>query len=77
MTSSGSARASAPERTVFGGFSMGSVMSYSLGLGGRTARRPPDPGVLAASCPTVEGWEPDLEGRRATRVFIAHGRRDR
>jgi phospholipase/carboxylesterase len=64
-----------PERTVLGGFSMGSVMSYALGLG---PDRPPPAGVLAFSgfVPTVEGWEPDLEGRRETRFFIAHGHRD-
>jgi phospholipase/carboxylesterase len=64
-----------PERTVLGGFSMGSVMSYALGLG---PDRPAPAGVLAFSgfVPTVEGWEPDLEGRRDTRFFIAHGRRD-
>ncbi len=64
-----------PEQTVFGGFSMGSVMSYSLGLG---ADRPAPAGILAFSgfIPIVEGWQPDLAGRQATRVFIAHGRRD-
>jgi phospholipase/carboxylesterase len=64
-----------PERTVLGGFSMGSVMSYALGLG---PDRPAPAGVLAFSgfMPTVEGWEPDLDGRRDTRIFIAHGRRD-
>jgi len=63
----------APERTVFGGFSMGSVMSYSLGLGGD---RPAPAGILAFSgfIPVVEGWQPDLA--RAVRAFIAHGRRD-
>jgi phospholipase/carboxylesterase len=62
-----------PARTVFGGFSMGSVMSYSLGLG---ADRPAPAGILAFSgfIPVVEGWEPDLT--RRPRVFIAHGRRD-
>jgi len=62
-----------PETTVLGGFSMGSVMSYSLGLG---ADRPAPAGILAFSgfVPVVEGWEPDLP--RDTRVFIAHGRRD-
>ena len=65
----------APERTVFGGFSMGSVMSYSLGLGGD---RPAPAGILAFSgfVPTVEGWEPDLASRPGLPVFIAHGRRD-
>jgi phospholipase/carboxylesterase len=64
-----------PERTVFGGFSMGSVMSYSLGLG---PGRPAPAGILAFSgfVPTVDGWEPELAGRESTRVFIAHGRAD-
>ena len=64
-----------PEQTVFGGFSMGSVMSYSLGLG---ADRPAPAGILAFSgfIPIVEGWQPDLASRQDTRVFIAHGRRD-
>ena len=62
-----------PETTVFGGFSMGSVMSYSLGLG---ADRPAPAGILAFSgfIPVVEGWEADLT--RRPRVFIAHGRND-
>jgi phospholipase/carboxylesterase len=64
-----------PENTVFGGFSMGSVMSYSLGLAGD---RPKPAGILAFSgfIPTVEGWEPDLGSRPDLPVFIAHGRRD-
>ena len=64
-----------PERTVLGGFSMGSVMSYSLGLGGD---RPAPAGILAFSgfIPVVEGWEPDLARAGRTRVFIAHGRSD-
>jgi phospholipase/carboxylesterase len=65
----------APERTVLGGFSMGSVMSYSLGLG---ADRPVPAGILAFSgfVPVVEGWEPELAERQSVRVFIAHGRND-
>jgi phospholipase/carboxylesterase len=65
----------APERTVLGGFSMGSVMSYSLGLGGD---RPPPAGILAFSgfVPVVDGWEADLRPRPTVRAFIAHGRRD-
>ena len=65
----------APQRTVFGGFSMGSVMSYSLGLG---ADRPAPAGVLVFSgfIPIVEGWQPSLADRTGTRVFIAHGRHD-
>jgi phospholipase/carboxylesterase len=64
-----------PEKTVFGGFSMGSVMSYAMALGGE---RPAIAGVLAFSgfIPTVDGWEPALAGRTATRVLIAHGRND-
>ena len=64
-----------PERTVLGGFSMGSVMSYALGL---AAERPAPAGILAFSgfVPTVEGWEPAFAGREATRAFVAHGRRD-
>ena len=51
-----------PERTVLGGFSMGTVMSYSLGLG---PDRPAPAGILAFSgfIPVVEGWEPDFAGR--------------
>jgi phospholipase/carboxylesterase len=64
-----------PERTVLGGFSMGSVMSYALGLG---TDRPAPAGILAFSgfIPKVEGWTPDLQGRKGLRVFIAHGRLD-
>jgi phospholipase/carboxylesterase len=64
-----------PERTVLGGFSMGSVMSYALGLG---ADRPAPAGILAFSgfVPVVDGWAPALAGRETVRAFIAHGRRD-
>jgi phospholipase/carboxylesterase len=64
-----------PDRTVFGGFSMGSVMSYSLGLG---PDRPAPAGIMAFAgfIPTVEGWRPSLADRTGTRVFIAHGRND-
>ncbi len=64
-----------PERTVLGGFSQGTVMSYSTGLG---KDRPAVAGLLAYSgfIPTVDGWEPDFRGRERTKVFIAHGRRD-
>jgi phospholipase/carboxylesterase len=65
----------APERTVLGGFSMGSVMSYSLGLSGE---RPAPAGILAFSgfVPTVERWEPSPADRQRLRAFIAHGRND-
>ncbi len=64
-----------PERTVLGGFSMGAVMSYAMGLG---ADRPPVAGILAFSgfVPTVEGWEPSLADRTSTPVFVSHGSRD-
>lgn len=64
-----------PADTVLGGFSMGAVMSYSMALG---ADRPPVAGILAFSgfVPAVEGWEPELEDRRETRAFVAHGRAD-
>ena len=64
-----------PERTVLGGFSMGAVMSYALGLSGD---RPAVAGILAFSgfVPTVEGWQPSFVDRAATRVFISHGNRD-
>ena len=62
-------------RTVVGGFSQGTVMSYALGLG---AGRPRPAGILAFSgfIPTVDGWEPDLESRRGLPAFIAHGALD-
>jgi phospholipase/carboxylesterase len=64
-----------PERTVLGGFSMGTVMSYTLAL---SAERPAPAGILALSgfVPTVEGWEPQLADRQSTRVLISHGRLD-
>jgi phospholipase/carboxylesterase len=64
-----------PERTVLGGFSMGSVMSYAMGLSGD---RPAVAGLLAFSgfVPVVDGWRPSFADRIATRAFIAHGRGD-
>ena len=64
-----------PQRTVLGGFSMGTVMSYAMALG---AERPAVAGILAFGgfVPTVEGWEPSLADRPGTRAFIAHGSRD-
>jgi phospholipase/carboxylesterase len=62
-------------RTVLGGFSMGAVMSYAVGLGpGR-----PSPGAILAFSgfvPTVEGWAPELDGRAELPVLIHHGRND-
>jgi len=64
-----------PARTVLGGFSMGSVMSYALGLDGD---RPGVAGILAFSgfIPAAEGWAPEPATHAQTRVFIAHGRQD-
>jgi phospholipase/carboxylesterase len=64
-----------PEQTVLGGFSMGTGMSYALGLGGE---RPAPAGILALSgfIPSVDGWQPSLEDRQGTRVLIGHGRQD-
>jgi phospholipase/carboxylesterase len=64
-----------PERTVLGGFSMGSVMSYAMALSGE---RPAVAGVLAFSgfVPTVEAWSPRFDDRLDTRAFISHGRND-
>ena len=64
-----------PGRTILGGFSMGSVMSYALGLG---EDRPAPAGILAFSgfVPVVEGWKPDLTRAGRTRAFVAHGRND-
>jgi phospholipase/carboxylesterase len=64
-----------PERTVLGGFSMGTVMSYAMALGGE---RPAVAGILAFSgfVPIVEDWEPALADRTGTGAFIAHGSAD-
>jgi phospholipase/carboxylesterase len=64
-----------PQQTILGGFSMGTVMSYALGLG---PDRPAPLGILAFSgfIPIVDGWSPDLTRRDETRVFITHGRWD-
>ena len=64
-----------PERTVLGGFSMGSVMSYASAL---AVERPAPAGILAFSgfVPVVDGWQPSLSDRRDLRAFIAHGSAD-
>ena len=64
-----------PERTVLGGFSMGTVMSYTMAL---DVERPAVAGVLAFSgfVPSVSDWQPSLGDRSGTRVLIAHGRND-
>ena len=64
-----------PARTVLGGFSMGSVMSYAMGL---SADRPGPAGILAFGgfVPVVDDWQPHFADRPGTRAFIAHGRAD-
>jgi phospholipase/carboxylesterase len=63
-----------PERTVLGGFSQGSVMSFAWGLG---PDRPRPAGVIALSgfIPTVPSWQPDFE-RPLPRFAIGHGSHD-
>ena len=62
-------------RSVFGGFSQGAVMSYSLGLA--TARpRPAGSLALGGFVPRVEGFELDLESRAGLPVSISHGTHD-
>jgi phospholipase/carboxylesterase len=63
------------ERTVVGGFSMGAVMSYAVGLG---PGRPSPRAIFAFSgfIPTVEGWSAELDGRSELPVLIHHGRND-
>jgi phospholipase/carboxylesterase len=62
----------APSRTVLGGFSMGAVMSYSLGLG---PGRPRPAGIVAFSgfIPTVGGWHADLPARQAQATLAGGG----
>jgi phospholipase/carboxylesterase len=64
-----------PERTALGGFSMGAVMSYALGLG---SDRPRPGAILAFSgfLPTVEGFELDFGRCPGLPVAIGHGTHD-
>jgi phospholipase/carboxylesterase len=63
------------DQAMLGGFSMGTVMSYAVGLG---EGRPSPAGILALSgfLPTVDGWRAELEGREGLPVLIHHGRQD-
>jgi len=63
------------DRTVLGGFSQGTAMSYALGL---RAGRPRPAALVALSgfIPTVPGFEPDLASRAGLPVAIGHGTRD-
>jgi phospholipase/carboxylesterase len=62
-------------RTIIGGFSQGTVMSYALALG---SGRPVPAGLAAMSgfIPEVDGWLADLESRAQLPVYIHHGARD-
>jgi phospholipase/carboxylesterase len=63
------------DQTLIGGFSMGAVMSYAVGLG---PGRPSPAGIIALSgfVPTVEGWHAELDRRPDLPVLIRHGRSD-
>lgn len=63
------------ERTVLGGFSQGTAMSFALGLG---PGRPAPAGILALSgfIPDVPGYEPVLSGREGFPVALGHGAAD-
>ena len=63
------------DRTVLGGFSQGTVMSYALGLG---AGRPRPAGIIALSgfLPSVDGFALDLESAAGLPVAIGHGEYD-
>jgi phospholipase/carboxylesterase len=62
-----------PERTVIGGFSMGAVMSYALGIG---RGRPAPAGIMALSgfIPAVPGFEVDPPA--GLPVAVHHGTLD-
>lgn len=62
-------------RTVIGGFSQGTAMSFALGLG---PNRPAPAGIVGLSgfLPEVAGFEPVLTGREGFPVAIGHGSAD-
>lgn len=63
------------ERTIQGGFSQGTAMSYGVALG---AGRPSPAGILAMSgfFPIVDGWTADLASRPNLPVCVVHGELD-
>jgi phospholipase/carboxylesterase len=63
------------ERTVLGGFSQGSVMSYALGLG-EDRSRPAGIMALSGFIPEVEGFQLDLDKAAGLPVAIGHGTHD-
>ncbi|HEX8084321.1 MAG TPA: phospholipase [Solirubrobacteraceae bacterium] len=62
-------------RTILGGFSQGTVMSYAVGLG---EGRPLPAGIIALSgfIPTVDGWRLRDEIPKGLPVVIGHGAAD-
>lgn len=62
-------------RTILGGFSQGTVMSYAVGLG---EGRPLPAGIVALSgfIPTVDGWRLRDDVPGGFPVAIGHGTRD-
>jgi phospholipase/carboxylesterase len=62
-------------RTILGGFSQGTVMSYATGLG---AGRPLPAGIIALSgfIPTVDGWSLREDIPQGYPVVIGHGVND-
>ena len=63
------------DRLVLGGFSQGTVMSYSVAL---AQGRPPPAGIVGLSgfIPTVDDFSIDLADRSGLRVAIGHGSAD-
>ena len=63
------------ERTVLGGFSQGTAMSYALALGDG---RPRPAGLIALSgfIPEVAGFDVNVENARGLPVAIGHGSHD-
>jgi phospholipase/carboxylesterase len=63
------------ERTVLGGFSQGTAMSYAVGLGeGR--ERPAGIIALSGFIPVVDGFSVDLSNLQGYPVAIGHGTQD-
>ena len=62
-------------RTILGGFSQGTVMSYAVGLG---EGRPLPAGIVALSgfIPTVDGWRLREDIPQGFPVAVGHGTRD-
>lgn len=61
---------------VLGGFSQGAVMSWALGLGRGTAKRPGAIVALSGFMPRVDSLELDLSGLEGYPVAIGHGAYD-